>query len=151
MKFRAAILIASITLTTATAFGQSGNKYVELTKILGDYDSAWNKKDTKAVADILAPDYTYFSSTGGLTDRARTLEFLGSPDYKLTFVERSEVSFVSALSPDRTVAVISSRWKGRGSFGKEGINDDQRCGLVFVKQAHRWKLLSEHCVQIVAK
>src|SRR5687768_7994555 len=102
MKFRAAILIASITLATTAGFGQSADdKYVELTKILGDYDTAWKKKDTKAVAVILAADYVYFSSTGGLTDRTRTLAFLGSPDYKLTLMERSEISFVSMLSRDR--------------------------------------------------
>jgi len=90
----------------------------------------------------------YFSSTGGLTNRKATLEFLASPDYKLTSVERSEIKI---LSQSESIAIVSSRWKGRGSYGKEEINDDQRCGLVFVKQKNIWKLLSEHCVQIVSK
>ena len=90
----------------------------------------------------------YFSSTGGLTTRQATLEFLMSPDYKLTFVERSEIKL---LSQSDTVAVVSSRWKGRGMYGKEEINDDQRCGLVFVKENKTWKLISEHCAQIVSK
>ena len=115
---------------------------------LAKYDQSWNTRNVKAVAQILADDYVYFSSTGSLTERKPTLEFLASPDYKLTFVERSEIKL---LSQSNTVAVVSSRWKGRGTFGKEEINDDQRCGLVFVKQAGAWKLLSEHCVQIVSK
>ena len=115
---------------------------------LTEYDRAWNAKDVKAVERILANDYTYFSSTGGLTTRKATLEFLVAPDYKLTFVERSEITL---LSKDDNVAIVSSRWKGRGNYGKEAINDDQRCGLVFTRSGKTWKLLSEHCVQIGAR
>jgi ketosteroid isomerase-like protein len=114
---------------------------------LQKYDLAWNKKDVAGVSKILADDYKYFSSTGGITDRKKTLKFLASPDYKLTFVERTEVNLES-VGARRSVAIISSRWKGRGTYGKEVINDDQRCGLVFVKENNEWKLLSEHCVQI---
>jgi ketosteroid isomerase-like protein len=121
---------------------------VAVRKALTDYDSAWNKKDVAAVSLILADDYVYFSSTGGLTDRRATLDFLSSPDYKLTFVERTEIKL---LSKNEGVAVVSSRWKGRGTYGKEVIDDDQRCGLVFVKYGKVWKLLSEHCTQIVTK
>ena len=117
-------------------------------KVLADYDNAWNKKDVAAVSRILTDDYVYFSSTGGLTDRRATLEFLSSPDYNLTFVERSEIKL---LSKSDVVAVFSSRWKGKGTYGKEAIDDDQRCGLVFVKHGKVWKLLSEHCTQIVTK
>jgi ketosteroid isomerase-like protein len=119
-----------------------------LENAMTQYDRAWNAKDTAAVGQILADDYVYFSSTGELTTRKATLDFLASPDYKLTFVERTEIDL---LSKSDYVAVISSRWKGRGTFGKEEINDDQRCGLVFVKSRKRWRLLSEHCVQIVTK
>ena len=119
-----------------------------ITKAVAAYDAAWNKKDADGVSKMLMDDYVYFSSTGGLTNRKSTLEFLRSPDYKLTFVERSEVK---VLSQTDHVAVVSSRWKGRGTYGKEQINDDQRCGLVFVKDNRAWKLLSEHCAQIVSK
>jgi len=115
---------------------------------LTNYDRSWNAKDVKSLERILADDYVYFSSEGALTTRKATLEFLVSPDYKLTSVERSEMKI---LSQSNSVAVVSSRWKGRGMYGKEEINDDQRCGLVFVKQGGTWKLLSEHCAQIVSK
>ena len=117
-------------------------------RALANYDASWNKKDSAGVSKMLAESYVYFSSTGTLTTRKATLEFLVSPDYKLTFVERSELKL---LSNNGSVAVVSSRWKGRGTYGKEEINDDQRCGLVFVKEARMWKLLSEHCAQIVTK
>ncbi len=111
---------------------------------LTQYDTAWNKKDAKAVEKMLADDYVYFTSTGGLTGRKDTLKFLGSPDYKLTFVERSEI----VVHNTGTAVIVSSRWKGKGTFGKELINDDQRCGIVFIRDKKTWKILSEHCVQI---
>jgi hypothetical protein len=152
MTIRIPVLTTLIMTVALGAFGQSSDdKYAAVMKALADYDNSWNKKNVEGVSQILAADYMYFSSTGTLTDRKRTLEFLFAPDYKLTFVERSEIQPVSVLSKGRNVAVISSRWKGRGSFGKEEINDDQRCGLVFVMQDKTWKLLSEHCVQIVSK
>lgn len=136
-------IAAALLIFLSTAYGQT-----DVEKALTNYDAAWNKKNVDAVSKILANDYVYFSSVGGLTDRKASLEFLVSPDYKLTFVERSEIK---VLSQTDRVAVVSSRWKGRGTFGKEEINDDQRCGLVFVKENKKWKLLSEHCAQIVAK
>ena len=152
MDFQKLILISLLLVAAGASFAQSADdKYVALTNVLHDYDNAWNKKDVQGVSRILAADYIYFSSTGGLTDRKRTLEFLASPDYKLTFVERTEVSIVSMLSRDRRVAILSSRWKGKGSYGKEAIDDDQRCGLVFVMEGKQWKILSEHCTQIVTK
>ena len=152
MRFRSLIFIAvTVLMTTITIALSADEKYVALNSVLRDYDDGWKKKDVLGVSRILTADYQYFTSDGKLTDKKRTLEFLGSPDYKLTFVERTEVSFFSRLSRDRRVAVLSSRWKGRGTYGKETINDDQRCGLVFVMEGSQWKLLSEHCAQIVAK
>jgi hypothetical protein len=40
---------------------------------------------------------------------------------------------------------------GRGSWAEGEIDDDQRCGLVFVRQESGWRLLAEHCVQIAAE
>ena len=143
------LAIAIVLMSSVFAFGQKASPHeAPVRKALTEYDAGWNRKDRDGVSQLLADDYVYFSSTGGLTDRKKTLEFLVSPDYKLTFVERSEITVLSAS--DR-VTVVSSRWKGRGTFGKEEINDDQRCGLVFVKSGKAWKLLSEHCAQIVAK
>jgi ketosteroid isomerase-like protein len=116
-------------------------------EVLAKYDAAWNKKDTKTVDSILAPGYIYFSSTGGLTPRARTLEFLISPKYTLTFAERTEIQ---TYRTGNTV-IVSSRWKGKGTYDQGAIDDDQRCGLVFVKLGKAWKLVSEHCAQIVTK
>lgn len=115
--------------------------------VLAKYDAAWNKKDATGVGNILAPDYLYFSSTGSISTRKQTLELLTSPKYNLTFAERSEIK---SYRTGETV-IVSSRWKGKGTYDKEEINDDQRCGLVFTRIGKQWRLISEHCVQIVSK
>jgi hypothetical protein len=46
---------------------------------------------------------------------------------------------------------VSSRWKGKGTYGNTTIDDNQRCSLVFVKEKKHWKLLSEHCTEIAKK
>lgn len=140
-----ALLLA---ISATAAFPQAMKEDFGVKKALETYDAAWSRKDVNATSDLLADGYVYFSSTGELTDRKRTLEFLASPNYNLTFVERSEQT-VQAVVGDTWI--ISSRWKGRGTFGTQKIEDDQRCGMVWVKQKGRWKLLSEHCVQIVSK
>jgi ketosteroid isomerase-like protein len=142
-------VLLSIFLFLPIVYGQASEDAVaSIKRAVTLYDEAWNKKNIDDVSKILMNDYVYFSSTGGLTDRKATLAFLASPDYKLTLVERSEIKIVSRTE---RVAVVSSRWKGRGTYGKEEINDDQRCGLVFVKENKAWKLFSEHCAQIVSK
>ena len=143
------LVIFAVQLCVVGVTSQSNNSTdVAIRKALTDYDNAWNKKDLEAVGRIVTDDYVYFNSLGGLTDRKATLQFLVSAEYKLTFVERSEIKL---LSSSTDVAVISSRWKGKGSFGNEPIDDDQRCGLVFVRRKNLWRLLSEHCTQIVTK
>ena len=144
---RKVILIFAIIITAA--IGQAGAQTTEkaVRAALDKYDNAWNRKDVKAVSGILDENYIYFSSEGNTTSRARSLEFLASPEYVLTFVERSEVSIFGS---GRTM-IVNSRWKGKGTYSGGTIDDDERCGLVFTKIQKDWKLLSEHCTQIVRK
>lgn len=146
MTTKIILTIAFGILLVSSANGQTGSAK-DVLATLKKYDDAWNKKDSKSVDAMLHEDYLYFSSEGGTTSREKTLEFLVSPKYVLTFVERTEIT---AFGTDNTV-IVSSRWKGKGTYNDQTINDDQRCSLVFVKDAKRWKLLSEHCTQIVAK
>jgi hypothetical protein len=115
----------------------------EIVSLVARYDSAWDQKDTVAAGRLMAPEYQYFNSLGGVRPRAAMLEFLASPDYHLEQAERSEVQ-VTRSGP---VAVMSSRWKGQGTYQGKRFVDDQRCGLVWVR-ARTWQVVSEHCVQI---
>jgi ketosteroid isomerase-like protein len=112
-----------------------------------EYDRAWNHKDAAAVGRVLAPGYVYFSSKGDVVSRQQTLDMLLSPKYVLASAERSEVK---AYLMSRT-AVVSSRWKGHGSFDGKEFRDDQRCSVVLVREGQGWLVMSEHCTQIVAR
>lgn len=148
MKFYLLIFLLIILSFGANVFAQKSDQQTEsVLQTLKKYDDAWNKKDAKTVGEILAPEYVYFSSVGGLSERQETLDFLVSPKYILTFVERSEIK---TFRNGNTI-VVSSRWKGKGTYSEGEINDDQRCGQVFVRSGKSWKLLSEHCAQIVKK
>jgi ketosteroid isomerase-like protein len=143
-----AIMLLCVCLFASEALAQSDQRTNEVLAAVKAYDTAWNAKNVKAAGAVMDENYVYFNSLGGAPrGRSYTLEFLGRPDYKLTFVERSELQVLGSGD----VAVVSSRWKGKGTWSGGPIDDDQRCGLVFVRQNKEWKLLSEHCVQIVSK
>jgi ketosteroid isomerase-like protein len=108
------------------------------------YDRAWNSRDTATVRRILVPDYQYFTSRGGVESRDAALGILASPEYQLERARRSEVA-VRLTGP---VAIVSSRWKGTGTYRGERFTDDQRCGQVWLRTGRTWQVLSEHCVQI---
>jgi ketosteroid isomerase-like protein len=122
----------------------NAQRSASIARVAAQYDSAWNRRDTAAVNRLLAPGYQYFSSRGDVSARAETLRFLSAPDYKLEFAHRSEGT-VTLSGP---VAVLSSRWQGRGSYRGEPFNDDQRCGQTWLQNGGNWQLVSEHCVQI---
>lgn len=138
------LLILIFSSSAALTSAQAGD--AEVRQALSTYDKAWNSKNIKTVGSMLDDRYVYFSSTGSISDKRSTLDFLARPDYKLTFTERTEITIHRS---DKTLAIVSSRWKGKGSWSGGEINDDQRCGQVFVKVKGTWNLASEHCVQIV--
>jgi hypothetical protein len=116
----------------------------ETPTFVAQYDSAWNQRDTTAVSRLLAPEYRYFTSRGGVSSRAENLALLSDPGYRLEGASRSELS-VSNSGP---VTVVSSRWKGHGIYRGQAFKDDQRCGQTWLRTDRAWQLLSEHCVQI---
>ncbi len=109
---------------------------------LATYDSAWLAKDGPSVERILSPEYTYFTSTGRLSDKAATLSFLADTGYTLTVSRRTDVRVKLAGS----TAVVSSRWEGEGRYHAEPVHDDQTCGQTWLWTKDQWVLLSEHCV-----
>lgn len=117
----------------------------EVTRAVEAYDQAWNRKDAAGFERLLADDYVYFTSKGGLRSRQQWVAFLGSPKYELAAAERSEI----VVHRTADAAVVSSRWKGHGSYDGKPFRDDQRCGLVLGRTPAGWKVLSEHCTQIV--
>jgi hypothetical protein len=132
-------------ILAAPSTGAAQGDAPTIARLVARYDSAWNRRDSLAVNRLLAPNYQYFSSRGGVSSRAETMKFLSDPGYRLERAARSEV-VVTFSGP---VAVVSSRWQGQGTYQDERFVDDQRCGQTWVRTADSWQLLNEHCVQIV--
>ena len=118
----------------------------EIRQTIERYDNALNHKDAPAAERFLAPNYVYFSSRGEVRSRRSLLNELLSPNYILTSADRSEINVYQSSD----TAVVSSRWKGRGTSEGQPFHDDQRCSIVLARENQEWRVLSEHCTQIVA-
>ena len=113
--------------------------------VVREYDAAWLRKDAEVVASLLADEFAYFSSTGGVRSREWLLEdLLGHPEYELNRAERGELDVILHGS----TAVVSSRWRGVGSYAGQPVDDDQRCSVVVARQASATRIVMEHCTQI---
>jgi len=144
-SLRVGLAALALALAPAVTHGQASGRVADSVAVLvARYDSAWNGRDTATVNRLLAPGYQYFTSTGGLTSRTETMRFLSSPEYQLERAGRTEV----AIHVTGQVAILSSRWQGRGRYQGKSFVDDQRCGQTWVRSASEWQLLSEHCAQI---
>jgi len=117
----------------------------EVVDFVNRYDKAWSRKDIASIKHTFAADYVYFTSKGGVWSLQRILDLLRSPKYILKSAERSEIGVYQTGN----TAIVSSRWKGHGSYDGEEFRDDQRCSIVLARKGRRWKVLSEHCTQIV--
>lgn len=118
----------------------------DIRRFVERYDEAWNRKDAAAIERILAPSYVYFSSKGEVRSRQSLLGELLSPKYTLASAERTELKVYLTLG----TAIVSSRWKGHGTYDGQEFRDDQRCSIVVLQGKQGWLVLSEHCTQIVA-
>ena len=132
---------------SAVPFAQTTpSQEAEIVQVVRSYDNASNHKDAAALQRILAPEYVYFSSEGQVRSRQYLLDMLLSPKYKLASAERRELKVYVTSG----TAVVSSRWKGHGTYDGQKFNDDQRCSIVLARAKEKWLVSSEHCSQIGA-
>lgn len=113
-------------------------------RLVEAYDRAISRKDGEWISSLLAENYVYFQSTGGMRDRSSVLGMVTSPDYRVESRSREDIT----VRITGCTAVVESRWRGTGTFKGERFVDDQRCGLVFVTLHGAWRLVAEHCTQI---
>ncbi len=120
----------------------------EVKDFITNYDKAWENRDTATMKEIMADKYIYFTSTGDTRTRDNIISWFTPADkYNVETAYRNEVR----ITLNGNTAVVSSHWIGKGVFGTEKFNDDQRCGLVIQKINGKIKIISEHCVQIERK
>jgi ketosteroid isomerase-like protein len=135
------VVVLSGTLACGSPSADPGTE-AQLRASVAAYDSAWQAKDSAGVAERLAAEYVYVTSTGDLSSRAQSLEFLSDPTYHLARAVRSDIDMTIA----GPVARVTSRWQGRGEYQDRPVIDDQTCGQTWLWREGRWQLFTEHCV-----
>ncbi|MNF27845.1 hypothetical protein D3C84_85070 [compost metagenome] len=117
-----------------------------MTSVLRDLSERWFRswldKDAAIVERLAAEDYLYVAPDGSTLDRRAILAIIRSPSYRLDHGTRSEV-VVRVLGHE--AAVVRHRYEGAGSFEGASFMDDQRCVMVWEKQAGEWRLVMEQC------
>jgi ketosteroid isomerase-like protein len=153
MFFRPLTALGLVTLVTAAAFscgnprapGDAQHSIEEVLEAVRAYNVAWEQKDGTAVRRVLAEEYRYFSSRGVVRSREWFLAFHASPEHVLVSSVRDELD----VALHGNTAVVSSRWRGSGTYEGEPFDDDQRCTLTWVFDDGAWRLLAEQCTNIV--
>jgi hypothetical protein len=116
----------------------------EVTNVINKFDDGWRNKNLNAVDSVLSPGYIYFTQSGGLFSRDSVVATAGEASYVLQDMSRSEFS----IELFDNTAIVSTRWKGKGSYRGTPFDEDQRCSIVVIKKDNKVEILSEHCTPI---
>lgn len=117
----------------------------ELEQLNQRWTTAWLEHDAELVESMMAPEYVYIAPNGKMLTRDQILDIVRSPDYRLLWGGRSEVSITAAASD---IAIVVSRWRGQGKYQGQRFRDDHRCTSTLVRRAGQWLLIHEHCSAI---
>ena len=144
MKIRLVAVVSYVAFCGVTLAQNKESSDADIIHLVERYDHAWNTKDAASLQRFLAADYVYFTSKGATESRQHMLDMVLSPKYALASAERSEMKVYQTSS----TVVVSSRWKGHGTYDGQEFHDDQRCSIVLGREKQGWQVLSEHCTQI---
>jgi hypothetical protein len=139
-NFLACLLIAAVLFSCK----QKDITEQEVMNAIKKFDYGWEHKDLKTVDSVLSPAYVYFTQSGGTFSRDSVVATAGENTYTLQNMSRTE--FVVTLYGN--TAVVSTRWKGRGTYRGTPFDEDQRCSVVLVKKDNKVEILSEHCTPV---
>ena len=114
----------------------------ELHGLSARWFKAWLEKDAATVERLAAEDYVYVAPNGSTLDRRAILAVIQSPGYRLDRGKRTEV-VVRAMGHD--AALVRHHYQGSGSFEGTSFTDDQRCVMVWEREAGAWRLVMEQC------
>lgn len=135
-------LSASVFFTACTRQPQLTKE--EVIAVIEKFDNAWEHKNMNGVDSTLAKEYTYFTQSGGIFSRDSVVATAGESDYTLHDMSRDNLEITIV---DNT-AIVSTRWKGKGTYRGGPFDEDQRCSVVVVKRGNKAEILSEHCTPI---
>lgn len=116
----------------------------EVIAAIKKFDNGWEHKNLHAVDSVLSPSYIYFTQSGGTFSRDSVVATAGENSYLLHDMSRSEFD----ITLDGNTAIVSTRWKGKGTYRGTPFDEDQRCSIVLIKKNNKVEILSEHCTPI---
>lgn len=116
----------------------------EVIDAINKFDNGWENKNLHAVDSVLSPAYIYFTQSGSTFSRDSVVATAGENSYTLQDMSRSEL----AITLLDNTAIVSTRWKGKGSYRGTAFDEDQRCSIVLIKKDNKVEILSEHCTPI---
>jgi Domain of unknown function (DUF4440) len=143
-KYQLLFLIASILLFACNIKQTTSLTEDEAIDVIRKFDDGWRNKNMKEVDSALSPMYVYFTQSGGMFSRDSVVATAGESTYELHDMSRSEFN-VEIIA---NTAVVSTRWKGKGSYRGNPFDEDQRCSIVVVKKGDIVQIFSEHCTPI---
>ena len=139
------ILIFLFFVTTLFSCSQrNAITHEEVIEAINKFDNGWENKNLKSVDSVLSPAYIYFTQSGSTFSRDSVVATAGENSYALQDMSRSEI----AITLYGNTAIVSTRWKGKGSYRGTPFNEDQRCSIVLIKKENKVEILSEHCTPI---
>lgn len=139
------VFIISIMLTSCMKQDILSEK--EVVDTINRFDRPWETKNMKGVDSVLSPAYIYFTQSGNEFNRDSVVATAGQNNYLLSKMSRNEFH----VTITGNTAVVSTRWKGAGSYNGEPFDEDQRCSIVVIKNEGRIAILSEHCTPVRIK
>ena len=119
----------------------------EVLGIIQRFDEGWERKNLQQVDSVLSPHYIYFTQSGGTFSREGVVQTAGSSEYTLERMQRSALD----IHITGNIAVVSTRWKGKGVYRGVPFDEDQRCSIVVIKQNGKVSIISEHCTPVLQK
>ena len=116
----------------------------EVINVINKFDDGWKTKNLASVDSVLGPGYTYFTQSGGIFSRDSVVATAGQTSYSLHDMSRTEY----VVDLEDNTAIVSTRWKGKGSYRGVPFDEDQRCSIVVIKKNNKVEIISEHCTPI---
>lgn len=116
----------------------------EVVAAINQFDRGWEQKQMEAVDSALGGKYVYFTQSGGIFSRDSVVATAAELDYSLQSMSRGDMDIYITGN----TAVVSSRWRGKGSYRGTPFNEDQRCSIYISKVNGQVRILSEHCTPI---
>ena len=124
------VLFFLLAVTALYSCNRSSITEEEVIAAIKKFDNGWENKNLHTVDSVLSHSYVYFTQSGGIFSRDSVVATAGSPSYVLHNMCRSE--YVVTLY-DNT-AIVSTRWKGRGTYRGVPFDEDQRCSITLIKK-----------------